>query len=262
MCELYGMSSSMPAQIYISLCEFRRHGGDTGDHVDGWGLAYIDGNKPDIYREAGPAAQSLKMDDVLQHHKPTKMLISHIRKATQGDVSLSNTQPYTMEFAGHTHIFVHNGNLFDLPINLPLNQFKPQGETDSEYAFCYLMEQLVPLWQDLTPSLDKRLPVIESTFKILTHMGIGNFLYSDGEYLYAFGNERTQEDGIVSPPGLYYLVRDWNNEQDYNTITGITIKGQSQKQIIVASVPLTKEDWQPLAKNQLLVAKDGLLVHR
>ena len=39
MCELLGMSAHHPASITISLNEFARHGGETGPHADGWGVA-------------------------------------------------------------------------------------------------------------------------------------------------------------------------------------------------------------------------------
>ncbi len=42
---------------------------------------------------------------------PTRLLISHIRHATRGALSLANTQPFGREFGGRTHLFAHNGRL-------------------------------------------------------------------------------------------------------------------------------------------------------
>ena len=42
MCELFAMSSRVPATVTFSLEEFARHGGLTAPHKDGWGIVYYD----------------------------------------------------------------------------------------------------------------------------------------------------------------------------------------------------------------------------
>ena len=42
-------------------------------------------------------------------------VIAHIRKATQGQVSLENTHPFVRELWGRYWVFAHNGNLKDFP---------------------------------------------------------------------------------------------------------------------------------------------------
>ena len=39
MCELFGMSTRRPSTVTLSLEEFSRHGGLSGPHKDGWGIA-------------------------------------------------------------------------------------------------------------------------------------------------------------------------------------------------------------------------------
>ena len=41
----------------------------------------------------------------------TDLAISHIRHAARGSLSLANTQPFTRELAGRSHVFAHNGDL-------------------------------------------------------------------------------------------------------------------------------------------------------
>lgn len=260
MCELYGLSSSKAAQIQFSLREFRRHGGIKGDHVDGWGLAYIYHRKTSIYREPEPAAHSDRMEKIIEHHDPAQVVISHIRKATQGRVCLENTQPYTFDLANRKQIFVHNGNL-EKPESLPINHFHINGDTDSERAFGYLIEKLEQLWRHGPPSLEDRILCIRKQFNLFDSMGTANFIYHDGDYLYAFANERKQDDGRTGPPGMWYLERNWGPDTVQNFIPGIIIKGESARQFLVASVPLTTEKWLPMARNQLLVAKDGELIY-
>ncbi|MES9904747.1 MAG: class II glutamine amidotransferase [Sedimenticola sp.] len=40
MCELFAMSSLEPASVSFSMEEFSRHGGLSGPHRDGWGIAF------------------------------------------------------------------------------------------------------------------------------------------------------------------------------------------------------------------------------
>ena len=58
MCELFGMSSKLPATVNLSMEEFARHGGLTGPHADGWGIAFHDGADIRLLREPEPAADS------------------------------------------------------------------------------------------------------------------------------------------------------------------------------------------------------------
>jgi glutamine amidotransferase len=39
MCELSAMSALQPAEVSFSLEEFSQHGGLSGPHKDGWGIA-------------------------------------------------------------------------------------------------------------------------------------------------------------------------------------------------------------------------------
>ncbi|PCI54293.1 MAG: class II glutamine amidotransferase, partial [Alphaproteobacteria bacterium] len=136
-----------------------------------------------------------------EHQHLSRCIISHIRYATVGERALRNTQPFSRELGGQRHIFCHNGNLDNIDSLSTLNRFKPIGETDSEYAFCYLLAELETLWSKGPPGLQKRVEVIEKVFKKLAELGPANFLYSDGDSLYAFANKRTQADGQVKPPG-------------------------------------------------------------
>ena len=40
MCELFALSSNQPTNVTFSLSEFAKHGGLTGPHKDGWGIAF------------------------------------------------------------------------------------------------------------------------------------------------------------------------------------------------------------------------------
>jgi glutamine amidotransferase len=61
----------------------------------------------------------------------SRNVIAHIRKATQGKITLENSHPFIRELWGRQWIFAHNGDLhhFDPPLT---GRFTPIGNTDSE----------------------------------------------------------------------------------------------------------------------------------
>ena len=111
MCELFAMSSRLPATVSLSLAEFARHGGLTDKHKDGWGVAWYDDGDALLVREPSAAAESPSMRFVRQHELASRFVVSHIRHATMGAVALRNTQPFARELGGRLHLFVHNGML-------------------------------------------------------------------------------------------------------------------------------------------------------
>jgi len=270
MCELFAVSSKVPTNVSFSLEEFSRHGGGTAHHKDGWGLAFYDGSYAQVFREEKPAANSEWMEFLRNHQHESNCVISHIRYATQGKVALKNTQPYSRELGGQRHVFCHNGNLSDFNFKVHLTDYQPIGDSDSELAFCYLLSKLKKLWHgllhDSKPTLKDRVIVIKSVFDFFSTLGPANFLYSDGDYLYAYANKRIQKNGNIEPPGMCYLLRECHCTPDKNLLAGVTIKeidkkvATQQKLVVFSSVPLSKENWRPLAANQLIITKQGRIV--
>ncbi len=83
----------------------------------------------------------------------SRNVIAHIRKATQGKINLENSHPFSRELWGRQWIFAHNGDLDDFDPVLS-GGFTPVGNTDSERAFCYLLDQLVNKFGYAEPSLE------------------------------------------------------------------------------------------------------------
>ena len=208
--------------------------------------------------------------------KVSRLIVSHIRRATMGGISLANTQPFTREFGGRMHVFAHNGNLTGIEARYAAakHHFRPVGETDSEIAFCILAERLSPLWNaGAIPTLDQRFDIIALFAAELRELGPANFLYADGDALFAHGHRRIQADGTIAPPGLWLLRRECTVDRDGlphsgaalgGIEAGVTIEGSGEGQAITlpASVPLTSEGWRPLAEGEVIVVKDGRVVDR
>lgn len=270
MCELFGMSGRYPATVSMSLAEFSRHGGESGPHTDGWGIAFYEGHDARIIREPAPAADSRCAGLIGELDLVSSLVISHIRKATVGDITLANTQPFSRELGGRRHVFSHNGDLegIDRVSELGLGHFRPIGETDSERAWCSLLAHLEPLWIDAetVPSLAKRLAVVQRFADLIRPLGPANFLYSDGDGLFVHGDRRTQggPGGPKIPPGLHTLCRtcsatDARESAHALRALGLTVSGGSAEQrvVLVASVPLTDEGWQPAPAGEVMVFRQG-----
>ena len=268
MCELLAMSARKPAEISFSLEEFSKHGGLSGPHKDGWGIAFYEDRDARIIREPVPAASSAWVRFIESAPIRSRLVLSHIRRATQGVVKLENTQPFSRELGGRLHVFAHNGELDIARLRrLPSGRFQPIGETDSERAFCALLARLEPAWMHdgRSPTLEERREIIESFASDLRPLGIGNFLYSDGELLIAHSHKRHQSDGRVRPPGLQCLCRRCVQESDVDIeAPGFRLSSEDldQSVVLVASVPLTAEGWEPLGTGEILTVAAGQILSR
>ena len=262
MCELFALSSRTPANVNFSLDIFARHGGFGGRMVDGWGLAFYDGGDVRLYREPEPAGQSDWVSFIEQRRQRTSLVLSHIRRATQGAVSLSNTQPFMRELGGREHVFAHNGDLAAISQRMAgsWTRFQPIGQTDSEIAFCILLEALSPLWAGrAVPSVASRMAVIQAFAAQLRALGPANFIYADGDVLFAHGHRRIQHDGAIAPPGLFRLTRACAIAGAAAAASGVTIgAGEAMQELVLfASVPLTGEAWQPLREGEVVAVRQG-----
>jgi glutamine amidotransferase len=261
MCELLALSSSQPARLTFSLHTLAARGGLLGRAHDGWGVAFYEGRDVALFREPRPAADSALVQYLETQGPPTGLAISHIRHATQGVVSLANTQPFVRELAGRTHVFAHNGDLTGIEGAdlLGSGTCRPVGQTDSEQAFCVLLTRLRSLW--LTgglPSVESRLSVLAAFAADLRALGPSNFLYSDGDALFAHGDRRMQRSGRAEPPGLWIRQsRCLPAAASADQGAGVTVSGDWTSVVWVASVPLTDDLWRPLDCGELVAIRDG-----
>ncbi|MEM5777978.1 MAG: class II glutamine amidotransferase, partial [Candidatus Aenigmatarchaeota archaeon] len=132
MCQLLGVSSNKKVDIQFSLEEFKLRG---ERNYHGFGFAYYkDGNACLIRKPSSLAGENIEEN---KYRFKSKIIIGHVRLVSCGNSSHQNTHPFKID----NWLFAHNGTVTEIK-NKPLNRFKPEGETDSEYAFCYLLEKL------------------------------------------------------------------------------------------------------------------------
>jgi len=246
----------------FSLEALSSHSDAPGVSRDGWGVAYYEGNDVALFREPGAASDSPLVRYLESQGPRTPLGISHIRHATQGVVDLANTQPFLREFNGAMHAFAHNGNLVGIERSglQVADRYRPVGTTDSELAFCALLEHLRQTHERLRqrPSLEQRLDAIAAFAAELLTLGPANFLYADGDTLFAHGHRRLQPStGRIEPPGLHILSRHCTLAQTSVEGEGLSVAGGFQDVVLVASFPLSTECWQPLAEGEVIAIAAG-----
>lgn len=156
MCRLFGFRSIIPSQVHRSLVDAENAlGQKSAEHPDGWGVAYYLEGVPHLTRSPRQA-----LGDQLFHRLSglvaSETVIAHVRKATQGVISVLNCHPF--QYGRYT--FAHNGDVpnFGEKRELLVNEITPSlrrmifGETDSEvlfYLFLSRLSQYGPLRQPL-----------------------------------------------------------------------------------------------------------------
>ena len=264
MCELFAMSSRNPTAVTYSLNEFAALGSGLRHNRDGWGIAYARDRDAFLIKEPRPAIDSVWAKFVAEQAIETSHVIAHVRYATRGKHTMENTHPFRRALGRHTHFFAHNGTLKGIEDAVDEKEllYRPIGETDSELAFCLLLSRLKPLYEgDEMPAAARRIKVFAGLCNELKKLGSCNFLYFDGEVLFAHAHKRVwEEDGRMSdpkPPGLH-IKKCWQcAAQKQLTCPGLDVRGLDKQTVLLASVPLDENGWQPLDEGTVLALKDG-----
>lgn len=254
MCQLLGMNCNVPTDICFSFDGFRIRGGITDVHKDGWGIAFFEGAGCRVFIDVEASAKSPVAD--LVHHYPihSTNVIAHIRKATQGRVALENTHPFQRELWGRYWLFAHNGNLvdFDPPAG---SRYRRVGQTDSELAFCYLMQTLCDRFPNAMPARDVLFAAIAEIARSISRHGEFNFLLSNGDYLFAHCGSRLCYIVRQAPFATAHLA-DQDVTVDFNDLTS-----PDDRVAVIATQALTdNETWTNIPVGTLMLFDDGMPV--
>jgi glutamine amidotransferase len=147
MCRLFGFRSVLNSQVHSSLVSAENAlAVQSGQHPDGWGVAYYLHDTPHIVKSARSA-----LDDSIFRHVSgvvsSQTVLAHIRKATNGDKTILNTHP----FQYGPWVFAHNGHLVNFEnIKGKLLEKIPSdlkrfilGTTDSEIIFFHILSKIL-----------------------------------------------------------------------------------------------------------------------
>lgn len=254
MCELLGMSANIPTDICFSLKGLARRGGEKGPHKDGWGITFYEGKGCRSFKDPMPCCSS-PISKLLQDYPiKSQVVIGHIRQANRGRIALENTHPFTRELWGNNWTFAHNGQLTDYE-KLDTGYYLPIGQTDSEFAFCYLLAQLAAKYPKKPNKLDEVFQFIKQCADYLNTLGICNLLISDGEYLFAYCSTKLHWLTRRAPFGKAKLL-DEDVEIDFKIHTT-----PSDIVTIIATMPLTSNEiWQAIEVKQAKLFKNGEVI--
>lgn len=251
MCQLLGMNCNVPTDICFSFEGFHRRGGLTDHHADGWGIAFFEGAGCRVFLDDKPAAQSPVAELVRRYPIRSLNVVAHIRKATRGAVALENTHPFVRELWGRYWIFAHNGTLEGF-VPPPGTYYRPVGGTDSEAAFCTLLESLRIRFPEGRPDDGALRAAIAEVTRALADYGSFNYLLSDGETLYAHCSDKLSYIVRRAPFTRAHLV------DDDVTVDFADVTSPADCVAVIATTPLTdNETWNPCAPGQLLVFRGG-----
>ena len=251
MCQLLGMNCNTPTDVTFSFSGFAQRGGRTDHHEDGWGIAFFEGLGVRHFVDHQPAAESPVADLIRRYPIKSRHVVAHIRKATVGAVALENCHPFVRELWGRYWVFAHNGTLENFQPRLH-GSFRPVGQTDSERAFCWLMQELAKSHASVPSVAELTLTLRELTARIAQH-GTFNCLLSNGQALWAhcstnlFFVERQH-------PFAHAQLADDDLSVDFAQRTTA-----SDKVAVVVTAPLTtNETWTRFAAGELRVFVDGV----
>ena len=251
MCQLLGMNCNTPTDICFSFEGFHVRGGLTDQHTDGWGIAFFEGRGCRVFLDSRATIDSPVAELVRRYPIRSMNVIAHIRKATQGEVGLENTHPFQREVWGRYWIFAHNGNLKEFFPRLD-GSYTPVGTTDSERAFCYLLQELRRRFPAAHPPRQALLDALrELTADIAAH-GEFNYLLSNGDFLIAHCATRLAYVVRQAPFTVAHLA-DQDLTVDFSQVTT-----PDDRVAIIATVPLTdNETWTEVPPGTLLMFEDG-----
>jgi len=240
MCELFAMNANHSTDVNHSLALLKPRGGEIGPHADGWGVAFYEGRAARIFKEPVPAAESRCLAFISEYDYQSTTVIAHIRKANPENIgrASANTHPFERELNGRSWVFAHNGKLPGVKENpaFALKRYQPLGETDSEHAFCLLLDLIAASGHcgEGSPSAHDLVEVVGSLVGELSALGEFNFMLSNGEYLIAYAH--THMHALHRTCGL---------------------DGCTQEVVLLATSPLTDEAWKTLSPGSMNIYMNG-----
>jgi len=245
------MNCNVPTDICFSFAGFQARGGVTDEHADGWGIAFFEGRGARVFLDAQPSCASPVAELVRSYPIRSKNVVAHIRKATQGVVALENTHPFARELWGRYWIFAHNGNLHDFAPVLD-DSFTPVGQTDSERAFCWLLQQLRRRFGRRAPGEAELFDELVRLTLDLGARGACNYLLSNGDCLFAHCSTRLSYIVRQAPFAVAHL-RDQDLSIDFRAVTTV-----EDRVAVIATVPLTdNECWTTMDSGSLWLFAEG-----
>jgi glutamine amidotransferase len=251
MCELLGLCFNKEVTVQLAFSGLKA--GAT-ENPDGWGVAWYNEYGTQVIKEARPVDRSRLARSFLEDlGARSRIFISHIRRATTGEAGYVNTHPFYRRFDNKTWVFAHNGTIDPDQLSFPPGEFIPIGTTDSELIFCSLLSWLKHYELHLADRNDFIL--LHEKLGEINRFGELNLIFSEGTHLFAYHDR----SGYV---GLHFLLRQAPYKivrlrGQYLTIDLAEIIDPDEQGYLLASEPLSDENWISFKPGQLLVFFEG-----
>jgi len=239
-------------------------------------------------RDASPAATSSKVQALINDGSrgmlETRTLLAHIRYATVGEVAIQNVHPFNRTIFGVEVVFAHNGDVpmfkgeegrrqhkrsmslesyesidhsldsassSSSPSSHDHVEFLPDGDTDSEHIFCYILNSLHEKFDSFPSPTQLYVFIDELCSEIVQEQNvILNFLLVVGEYMFAYSWPGSRP-GSSTWNGLHYMLQD----SDSNSIHSHDSKSHA---VVIATKPLSdSSSWTEFKRGELILFYNG-----
>jgi glutamine amidotransferase len=253
MCELMGLCFAKAVSADFSVREFalRDH-----ENADGWGLAWYPDQSVAVIKEPIPWRASQHTQFLERYQALSSAIyIAHVRhKTVGGPATHADTHPFTRELFGRDYCFAHNGTLLGLCEPRRRKRFWPVGATDSEAAFCQLLDELWERGDDLSELESWRW--LHGRLSAFNRLGKINCLMSDGRRLFCYHDSAGHK-------GLTFCRMHVNRQQAghfEDQELEVELEDASMNYgYAVATHPLNDAAWQRFQPGELIVLENGTI---
>jgi len=251
MCRLFGVIANQKIDIEYSFfrADEKPFKEFSKEHPDGWGIGWFDNRKTKIYKQG--YGKKYDFDKVKKVR--SKIIISHVRKATTGDKSTQNAHPFEFK----NWLFVHNGSVErKCLLKLLADSYtKLTSQTDSEVYFHLVMQEI----KNTGDVIEGAKSTIKKVKECGGYSGL-NFIMSDGENLYAYRDASTSE----SYYSLYYLKREPKEFfRAKSKETKILLHSKTlanEEAVLICSEKLSQENWKEIDIGALIIVDSALRI--
>ena len=136
--------------------------------------------------------------------------------------------------------------------------FKPVGATDSERAFCWIMQELAKSHAGVPSIRELSLTLRELAAQIRTH-GTFNFLLSNGQALWAHASTKADSQRLYFVERKHPFAHATLSDEDVSINFADHTKASDRVAVVVSAPLTTNETWTAFAPGDLKVFVDGAL---
>ncbi len=228
----------------------------------GWGFAWYPGGSwaASIIRDPRPVSET-KLTEVLRDWDRFRAatFLCHIRGAAKRPGE-QDTHPFSRAYAGRDFTFAHNGQLDHAGARALAEQwdnvFEPVGTTDSEQAFCWLLNRMRAT--SARSFAEVGYETLRQWLGELNELGTLNVLLSDGQDLIAYS------DASGFRP-LHFVRRipphsELRLENPVVTLDHSDPLDVNRTMLLIATTPMS-DAWSAVGDGHMLVARRASVLH-